>query len=50
MREQAIETSRNQQRENANRIVEFSQKNAKLNSDYLAVNEEKDSLRRQKEE
>ena len=46
MREQALETSRAQQRENANRIIEFSQKNAKLSSEVSARDDEIASLRR----
>jgi hypothetical protein len=46
MREQALETSRAQQRENANRIIEFSQKNAKLASEASARDDEIASLRR----
>ena len=50
MREQAMETSRMQQRENANRIIEFSQKNAKLNSEHSAKNDEIFALKRARDE
>jgi chromosome segregation ATPase len=50
MREQALETSRTQQRENANRIIEFSQKNAKLASELSAKDDELSSLRRNRED
>ena len=50
MREQAMETSRTQQRENANRIIEFSQKNAKLSSELSAKNDEIFSLKRNRDE
>lgn len=40
MREQALEVSRAQQRENANRIIEFSQKNSKLASELSAKEDE----------
>lgn len=50
MREQALEVSRNQQRENANRIVEFSQKNAKLSSELASLQDEIAGIKRIKEE
>ena len=50
MREQAMETSRVQQRENANRIIEFSQKNAKLSSEHSAKNDEIFALKRARDE
>jgi plectin len=50
MREQALEVSRQQQRENANRIVEFSQKNAKLASELSSLRDEISTLKRHKEE
>ena len=50
MREQAMETSRVQQRENANRIIEFSQKNAKLSSEQSAKNDEIFTLKRARDE
>lgn len=50
MREQAMETSRVQQRENANRIIEFSQKNAKLSSELSSKNDEIFTLKRNRDE
>jgi len=50
MREQALEVSRAQQRENANRIIEFSQKNSKLASELSAKDDEISMLRRNREE
>jgi len=50
MREQALDTSRAQQRENANRIIEFSQKNARLSSELSAKDDEIASLRRARED
>jgi chromosome segregation ATPase len=50
MREQALEVSRAQQRENANRIIEFSQKNSKLASELSAKDDEVNMLRRNREE
>ena len=50
MREQASETGRAQQRENANRIIEFSQKNARLSSELSAKDDEIASLRRARED
>lgn len=50
MREQALETSRAQQRENANRIIEFSQKNARLSSELSARDDEIASLKRSRED
>ena len=50
MREQAIESSRTQQRENANRIIEYSQKNAKLSSELSSKEDELQALRRTREE
>lgn len=50
MREQAMETSRVQQRENANRIIEFSQKNAKLSSELSSKNDEVFALKRGRDE
>ncbi len=50
MREQALEVSRQQQRENANRIVEFSQKNAKLASELSSLRDEITTLKRHKDE
>ena len=46
MREQALEVSRAQQRENANRIIEFSQKNSKLASELSARDDEIAMLRK----
>ncbi len=50
MREQAVETSRAQQRENANRIIEFSQKNARLASELSAKEDEIAGLKRSRED
>lgn len=50
MREQSLEVSRAQQRENANRIVEFSQKNAKLSSELSSLKDELSSYKRTKDE
>lgn len=50
MREQALEVSRAQQRENANRIIEFSQKNSKLVSELSAKDDEIAMLRRNRED
>ena len=50
MREQALEVSRQQQRENANRIVEFSQKNAKLASELSSLRDEITTYKRHKDE
>ncbi len=50
MREQALETSRAQQRENANRIIEFSQKNAKLSSELSSKDDEIQALRRTRQD
>lgn len=43
--EQVIESSRSQQRENANRVVDFSQKNAKLTADLTLAQDELDKLK-----
>lgn len=50
MREQALEVSRTQQRENANRIVEFSQKNAKLQSEFSSLKDELGMYKRNKDD
>ena len=43
--EQVIESCRAQQRENANRVVDFSQKNAKLTADLSLAQDELDKLK-----
>jgi chromosome segregation ATPase len=43
--EQVIESSRSQQRENANRVVDFSQKNAKLTADLTLAQDELDKMK-----